>query len=95
MAHETDWDQDLRSEEARQQRCYFRRVAGVLLGSAGLVAIVVVAFVALSGCAAVEPQKKREPEVCYLGLIGQTEEGMTVVLSQCMTMEAFKESQKK
>lgn len=43
----------------------------------------------LFGCAGT-----RDAEVCYLKLMGQTEDGFTVVAQQCMTPAAFAESQK-
>lgn len=77
-------------EEKKQERCYWRRVG--FLGWLAI-ALILIAIPMLTSCAA-EPQKK-EPQVCYLGLIGQTEEGYTVVMQQCISQEAFKESQKK
>lgn len=50
--------------------------------------MVLLAFL-LGGCAAAEPAK-----VCYLKALGATEDGFTVVAQQCMTPEAFAESQK-
>jgi hypothetical protein len=36
----------------------------------------------------------RDAEVCYMKPIGLTEQGFTVAFQQCMTPEAFQESQK-
>ena len=48
----------------------------------------------LFGCA---PQTKAEPQhplmVCYMKLIGQTDEGYSVVAQQCETAEEFRASQ--
>lgn len=43
------------------------------------------------GCAT---EQKAEPQVCYLKLMGQTEEGYTVVMQACVTPEQFKAAQK-
>jgi hypothetical protein len=60
----------------------------VLLGL-GCVAIVFAIIGGLSGCATSEDAK-----VCFMKPIGVTEEGYTVAAVQCMTPEAFAESQK-
>lgn len=88
MANETDWFAGLRTKEAKHQRCFWRRVG---FCAAGLILAIILFLI--TGCA--EAPKKKDPKVCYLGLIGQTEEGMTVVLSQCITMEEFKAAQGK
>lgn len=46
----------------------------------------------ISGCA--DAPKVNEPKVCYLKLLGNTEEGFSVVLQQCVTPEEFKAAQK-
>lgn len=45
----------------------------------------------LSGCAS-SPSPRSE--VCFLRILGSTENGMPVVAQTCMTPEAFAESQK-
>jgi hypothetical protein len=44
----------------------------------------------LAGCAT----GTEEPKVCLLRMLGLTEGGFSVVAQQCMTPEAFAESQK-
>lgn len=44
----------------------------------------------LAGCASPSPRS----EVCFLRLLGNTEDGMSVVAQACMTPEEFAESQK-
>ena len=64
---------------------------------AGVVACVLFIAFGLSGCAS-EPKEvpKSGPrvEVCYLQLLGQTEDGMSVVAQQCVTPAEFTASQK-
>jgi hypothetical protein len=47
-------------------------------------------LVVISGCASTA----RDAEVCYIKPMGNTEEGLIVVLQQCITPEAFEEAQK-
>jgi hypothetical protein len=49
----------------------------------------VLIIASLAGCAT-----SRDAEVCYMKPIGLTEQGFTVAFQQCMTPEAFQESQK-
>lgn len=76
---------ELRSDEARHERCYWRRVGffiflglviGMLLGP-------------LYGCST-----EMRSEVCYLRLLGKTEQGYTVVAQACQSPEAFAASQR-
>lgn len=53
------------------------------------VAVIFVAFGACAGCATAE-----EAKVCFIKAMGVTQEGYTVAAVQCMTPEAFAESQK-
>lgn len=73
--------------EEQQQRCYWRRVGFGLFFAMVLVLILVPL---LAGCASTE-----EPKICYMQVLGRTEEGYTVVAQQCMTQEQFKEIQSK
>lgn len=43
----------------------------------------------LAGCASTE-----EPKVCFMRMVGQTEDGWTVAAQHCITPEAFQASQK-
>ena len=45
----------------------------------------------LPGCATKEEPRS---EVCFLQLLGRTQDGLSVVASQCVSPEAFAESQK-
>ena len=45
----------------------------------------------LTGCAA---PAVRDPEVCFVKVMGTTEDGSMVVATLCMTPKAFEESQK-
>lgn len=61
-----------------------------VLLSFGCVVTAVLIIASLAGCATTT----REAEVCYMKPIGLTEQGFTVAFQQCMTPEAFQESQK-
>lgn len=75
------------AEEKQQVRCYWRRV-GFSIFAAIALALILVPL--LTGCATTD-----EPKVCYLGLMGQTEQGMVVVMQHCMSQEQFKAAQQK
>jgi len=45
------------------------------------------------GCATPKESPSPRTEVCYLRLLGQTEDGMSVVATHCMTPEQFKGAQ--
>jgi hypothetical protein len=54
-------------------------------------ALLTILIILLAGCATpAEP----ETHVCFMKLLGHTEQGYSVVTQQCMTPEAFAESQK-
>lgn len=55
----------------------------------GFVAAFSMLIVGLSGCAT-----ETRTEVCYLRVMGKTEEGYTVVMQACQSPEQFTESQK-
>lgn len=55
----------------------------------GVILAVLVLMAGLSGCATTE-----ESKVCFMKLLGQTEQGYSVVVQSCMTPEQFAESQK-
>lgn len=57
----------------------------------GIVAAAVMVIAGLSGCA--KPQKELVASVCYLRVMGTTEEGYTVVMQACQSPESFAESQ--
>lgn len=76
------------SDEARQQRCFWRRVIGLLLTGAAVVGFGILFIVALSGCSSIEER------ICFMQALGRTEQGHSVVQQICMTPEEFKELQK-
>lgn len=80
---ETPWFHDRHVDEPEQdetgKRFYQFRVGALLA----------ILIVILAGCATA-----RDAEVCYVKPMGNTEEGLIVVLQQCLTPEAFAESQK-
>lgn len=55
------------------------------------IGFIVVLLILISGCSS-SPSPRTE--VCYLRLLGHTEDGMSVVTQACVTPEEFKESQK-
>ncbi len=65
------------------ERCYWRRVAVVILLALALAML----LGALPGCAAPDAVTT---SVCYLSPLGQTEEGYAVVLQACQSPEAFR-----
>ena len=73
------------NEDAKQERNYWRRVAFWFL----FALVIALVLIPLGGCSTTE-----DPKVCFMSVMGQTEEGYTVVAQQCMTQEAFKELQK-
>lgn len=75
--------------EQKQQRCYWRRVGFSIFLA---IAVVVVLVPMLTSCATTSTEP--ETKICYLQVIGKTSEGYTVVAQQCLTPEAFAESQK-
>jgi hypothetical protein len=76
-----------RPDDSMHDRCYWRRVGFGLFIAIALAVI----FAPLYGCAT---EKKPDPQVCYLKLLGNTEEGFSVVLQQCVTPEEFRAAQK-
>lgn len=81
MMNWSEWE----DEDRRYERCYWRRVGFVIFAAACLAVI----LLPVMGCATA-----RDAEVCFMRIMGQTEDGTTVVAQQCMTPEAFAESQK-
>ena len=53
-------------------------------------ALIAVALVLLQGCATPQPESR----VCFMGMMGRTDGGLSVVKTLCMTEEQFAESQK-
>lgn len=87
MAYETNWFED-QSVEKAHQRCFWRRIG---FGIFFAIAAALLLFPMLTGCAA----GKDDPKVCFIQLMGQSEEGYTVIAQQCMSPEQFTEMQKK
>lgn len=56
-------------------------------------ALLTILLILLAGCATPAPSEP-ETHVCFMKLLGHTEQGYSVVTQQCMTPEAFAESQK-
>ena len=84
-----EWFAGLRTEEAKHQRCFWRRVGF------GLAALIILSAIALlAGCASGKEAKEDEPRICFLKSMGRTEDGMVVVAQHCMSQEAFQEMQK-
>jgi hypothetical protein len=84
--NDTEWFEGQTDE--RLERCYWRRVGfAIFLGIC-----LAIIFAPLYGCAT--EKKADDPRVCYLKLLGNTEEGFSVVLQQCVTPEEFRAAQK-
>lgn len=81
MAHETEW---FHGNSVDWEPVVI--AAGRLSKYAALILLLLL----IVGCAATEP----EARICFVQLVGQTEQGLTVIAQQCMTPEAFAESQK-
>lgn len=56
-----------------------------------IIAAVMAIVTGLSGCAT--PQQEPVAQVCYVRIMGQTEEDYTMVMQACQTPEKFAESQ--
>jgi hypothetical protein len=79
---------EFEQEEKPAERCFWREVVCAFL----IGAILAVIFGPLVGCASESPSPRTE--VCYMRLLGSTEDGMSVVMSACVTPEEFKAAQK-
>jgi hypothetical protein len=86
MSQETNWFEQYGLGDAHE-RCYWRRVAGVIIGAILLALLLGPMF----GCAS-SPSPRSE--VCAMRLLGATQDGVSVVAVQCVTPEQFAESQK-
>jgi len=56
------------------------------------IALIATALLFLQGCATAKEGPREE--VCFLQLIGRTQDGLSVVKSMCVTEEQFIEAQK-
>ena len=74
-------------EERIARRCYWRRVGFVIFLSAAVALI----LGPLLGCATAE--EEMVAKVCYMRVMGRTEDGNTVVMQACQSPESFKSSQ--
>lgn len=81
---ETEWFEGLRDP---MERCYWRRIGFLIFAALALAVI----FGPLMGCAT---QKEADVKVCYMKLMGSTEEGYSVVAQHCVSAEEFQAAQK-
>ena len=77
--------------EHEPEQKYRRPIILPLICWIGFVLGLIFVLAALSGCAS-SPSPRSE--VCFLRLLGTTDDGLSVVRSVCMTPEQFAESQK-
>lgn len=87
MSEDTNWFAGVNDDQ--YERCYWRRIGFIIFATLALALI----FAPLMGCATKETPANRT-EVCFMSMMGQTEEGYSVVATHCMTPEAFKAQQK-
>lgn len=85
MGSETEWFEA--KDRVQYERCYWRRVGFAVFFA---IAMGLILLPLLSGCASAEPENR----ICFMQFLGKTESGWTVAATQCMTPEAFAESQK-
>lgn len=79
------------AQEEKQVRCYWRRVGfGFFLA----VAAALVLIPMLAGCSSLPDIHPPDDKICFVQLIGKTDEGWSVLAERCMTPEAFERSQK-
>jgi hypothetical protein len=86
MSQDTRWFAD------SQNGTDSRPIIFPLIAWLAAIGFLIVFLVLLAGCAT--EKKPNDPKVCYLKLLGQTEEGYTVVVQQCVTTEEFQAAQK-
>ena len=81
---------EMSPQEAKHQRCYWRRIG---LGLFALLLVLVI-VAPLAGCAGQPAKDTPWHRVCYEKPVGQTEDGTLVVLHSCVTIEEFKAAQR-
>lgn len=85
MSQETEWFEGKREHP--------RPIILPLICWIGVVLVVIFLLAGLSGCATTK-EETADVRVCAFQLIGQTGSGLPVVKMQCVSPEAFAESQK-
>lgn len=86
---DTDWFAE--RQEDQQERCFRWRV-GFAIFAALATALVLIPM--LAGCSSVPDIHPPDNKICFVQLIGKTEEGWSVLAERCMTPEQFEASQK-
>lgn len=82
-----NWTEYEDEQETPAERCFWRKVGyAIFIGFA-----LAVILGPLVGCATKEGPRN---EVCMFRLLGNTQDGMPVVATTCVSPEAFAESQK-
>lgn len=90
MAQDTEWFEGRRPDPPQHDySVILNRVLIVLALIAGSVFVSI-----LAGCSSPPVEQKPHLMVCYMKLLGQTEEGYTVASQYCVTAEEFAASQK-
>lgn len=80
------WSDYEGDDERLAERDFWRQVGIRLFVVLALGAI----LAPLYGCATTEP----EVRVCFMHMMGRTQQGLSVVAQHCMSKEAFEETQK-
>lgn len=87
MSDEKEWFSGLHAEDRKM-------LSLKVLKWLVLAGIVLLAFAGLSGCATTATAPEPQMSVCFMKLMGMTEDGTTVVAQSCMSPEAFAETQR-